>query len=218
MTKAMSATATAWIPFVSSIIWIALSFVDVWRDDSVTFVVGWYAPAFHLLATLTWIAILIVPSPARERVIEKGTVNHAMTMIMEFALITTYEIAMVISRDAVLVYNGALTTWVALFGIGIIALINGWEPDSTTRRNLPVADIRWTVGNYQYGLVHRVQIVDEERNIGIVEHHAEVARDGYRSGQIIDVGYEDSDGTKKTAKAEVLSTEGVIRCLVYRSH
>lgn len=203
---------------MSSIIWIALSFVDVWRDDSVTFVVGWYAPAIHLLAALTWIAVLVVPGPARERVIEKSTANHAMAAIMEFALITAHEIAMVISRDAVLVYNGALTMGMVLFGIGLIALINGWEPDSTTRRNLPAADIRWTVGKYQYGLVHRVQIVDEERNIGIVEHHPEVARDAYRSGQIIDVSYADSDGTKKTAKAEVLSTEGVIRCLVYRSH
>lgn len=216
MKDALNAIATTYIPFLSSVAWIVLSMTAAWKDDSVTLMAGWYAPLFHAAAWLALVALLVAPGPIREKVIEKSTANHAMAVIIEFIIILLYGIAVLVSQEAVLIYNGAFTLWMFFCLAGLIALFTGWEAQES-KRNLPCADIRWIEGNHRYGLVHRVQIVDDDRDIGIVQHHPEVATDGYESGQVIYVGFVDSSGEHKTANAEVLSTEGVIRCRVFRS-
>lgn len=128
MNDAMNAILGTFVPVVAMVLWAAAAFFTAQSDNSITLLASWYAPASHAFACIAWVCLMVSSCRLRDVAIENGSINHQATVLIETGTIGLHSLALVYSRDALLLFNGAFTMWMFLCLLGIVSILKGWHP------------------------------------------------------------------------------------------
>ena len=105
-------------------IWLVVTSLS---DVSASWIVTLYAPLGFAAWSALWVTLIATSRKFQTIVLENYRINHAVQALTELLFIGLHQVALVVSRDALVFYNGAFTLLMLVATIGIVAIATGWR-------------------------------------------------------------------------------------------